>query len=350
MKNFDNFNYKSDAAAKFKEIYGKEEEFKEISLSSITVLPQVRTEFNSEAISELAESIKKIGVIQPVVVISAAKGYRLVIGERRYRASKLAGKDTIPARIFKNLSEQEITVLQLIENIHREDLSDLELAGTYKKLHDGGLSTRDIADMVRKSQPHVVKTLSLLNLDDELKDAVKRGLSPEKAMEISKLPKDIRKNINPENVKRDELRKVRKNREGESQTIKAGQERETEDIESPKPIKHAGGLPDYKQMRDLMPGEATRAVIDDFYGKTPNMENQKPEDLDDLTEVPESIAGIDEFIEKFNSKLKIKNIRIAKESSSSIIIWAEEEQTLKNIIGSLGVIFRRNNAERGSKS
>ena len=211
MKNFDNFNYKSDAVAKFKEIYGKEEEFKEISLNSITVLPQVRTEFNSEAISELAESIQKIGVIQPVVVVSINEGYRLVIGERRFRASILAGNTSIPARIFKNLSEEEVTALQLIENIHREDLKPMELAQSYKKLQDGGMSTRDIAELVKKSQAHIVNTLRLLTLDDDLKNKViKEGLSPSKAVEYSKLTEPAKKDVDIKTIKRDELRNIRK--------------------------------------------------------------------------------------------------------------------------------------------
>ena len=211
MKNFDNFNYKSDAVAKFKEIYGKEEEFKEISLNSITVLPQVRTEFNSEAISELAESIQKIGVIQPVVVVSINEGYRLVIGERRFRASILAGNTSIHARIFKNLSEEEVTALQLIENIHREDLKPMELAQSYKKLQDGGMSTRDIAELVKKSQAHIVNTLRLLTLDDDLKDKViKEGLSPSKAVEYSKLTEPAKKDVDIKTIKRDELRNIRK--------------------------------------------------------------------------------------------------------------------------------------------
>ncbi len=280
MKNFDNFNYKSDAVAKFKEIYGKEEEFKEISLSSVIVLPQVRTEFEPESISELAESIKKIGVIQPVVVVSLMDlmdGYRLVIGERRFRASRLAGNNVIPARIFRNLSEEEITVLQLIENIHREDLKPMELAQSYKKLQDGGMSTRDIAELVKKSQAHIVNTLKLLTLDNDLKDKVaKEGLSPSKAVEYSKLAKPARKDVDIKTIKRDELRNIRK----------SGEAREKD--------------------------------------KTSGASPYKPE-----TPAPLENRDIDALIEEFN--LKSGNITIAKEKSG-ITIFSADRNVLFDIV------------------
>ncbi|MCL4497317.1 MAG: ParB/RepB/Spo0J family partition protein [Deltaproteobacteria bacterium] len=291
MKNFDNFNYKSDAVAKFKEIYGKEEEFKEISLSSITVLPQVRTEFNSKAISELAESIQKIGVIQPIVVVNTGKGYKLVIGERRFRASTLAGKSTIPARIFKALSEKDITALQLIENIHREDLKPMELAQSYKKLQESGISTRDIADIVKKSQAYIVNTLKLLTLDDDLKDKIaKEGLSPSKAVEYSKLTEPAKKDVDIKTIKRDELRNIRK----DLKPIKDGEE----NIKS--------------QILDT--------GTENPYQTSENQE-QGPE------------VGIDEIIKEFNSALD--TIRIKNIGLQAISIWAEKPETLFDIIAGL---------------
>ena len=109
-----------------------ENDIKEIPVSEIRPNPyQPRKSFDQEALDELATSIKNYGVFQPIIVKKSIKGYDLVAGERRLRASKLAGLDTIPA-IIKEFNDEEMREIALLENIQRENLSAIELAWAYK--------------------------------------------------------------------------------------------------------------------------------------------------------------------------------------------------------------------------
>ncbi len=139
---------------------------------------QPRQEFSKEAISALAASIKEHGVLQPIVVTKEDGKYKIVAGERRWRASKEAGLKTIPA-IIRTLDSQNRLELSIIENAQREDLNPLELATAYAKLMSQfNLSTEDIAAKVGKSESSVVGTMRLLNLPDEAKKImVKEKLS-----------------------------------------------------------------------------------------------------------------------------------------------------------------------------
>lgn len=130
---------------------------------------QPRREFNKEAIEALAASIKEHGVLQPIVVTKEDGKYKIVAGERRWRASKIAGLTTIPA-IVRTLDSQNRLELSIIENAQREDLNPLELATAYAKLKSQfNLSTEEIAAKVGKSEQTVQNTLRLLNLPEEAK-------------------------------------------------------------------------------------------------------------------------------------------------------------------------------------
>lgn len=139
---------------------------------------QPRQEFSEEAISALAASIKEHGVLQPIVVTKEDGKYKIVAGERRWRASKKAGLTTIPA-IVRTLDSQNRLELSIIENAQREDLNPLELATAYAKLASQfNLTTKDIAAKVGKSESSVIGTMRLLNLSDEAKHVmVKEKLS-----------------------------------------------------------------------------------------------------------------------------------------------------------------------------
>ena len=139
---------------------------------------QPRQEFSEEAISALAASIKEHGVLQPIVVTKEDGKYKIVAGERRWRASKKAGLTTIPA-IVRTLDSQNRLELSIIENAQREDLNPLELATAYAKLASQfNLTTKDIAAKVGKSESSVIGTMRMLNLSDEAKHVmVKEKLS-----------------------------------------------------------------------------------------------------------------------------------------------------------------------------
>ncbi len=166
-----------------------ENDIKQIKLSEIRSNPyQPRKTFNDEALRELAESIKNYGVFQPIIVKKSIKGYDLIAGERRVRASKLAGLETIPA-IIKDFSDEMMREIALLENLQREDLTAIELAWAYKGILDSLHITQDeLASKLGKSRSSVTNTLGLLKLPQSVQNMVLDGrLSMGHARELSKL-------------------------------------------------------------------------------------------------------------------------------------------------------------------
>ncbi len=136
---------------------------------------QPRKEFGGEAISEMAESIKEYGVLQPLIVTPHEGGYMLIAGERRWRASKQAGLTHVPA-IVRSLKELERLEIALIENVQRVDLSPLEQAESIEYLHrQFGTSYTDIAKRLGKGNSTVVNIVRLMQLPDIAKDALRNG-------------------------------------------------------------------------------------------------------------------------------------------------------------------------------
>jgi ParB family chromosome partitioning protein len=136
---------------------------------------QPRKVFDDEKLKELAASIKEQGVIQPVIVHRAGPGYQLIAGERRWRASRLAGLKTIPA-LVKEATKRELLEMALIENIQREDLNALEAAEAYKRLQDEfKLTQEDLAKRVGKERSTVTNFLRLLGLPKEVKHDLATG-------------------------------------------------------------------------------------------------------------------------------------------------------------------------------
>lgn len=148
-------------------------EIKNLDLDSITPNPfQPRRVFDSTHLEELAQSIKDFGVLQPILVRKIGTGYELVAGERRFRASQLAGLKTIPA-IVKNLSDKEIAEMALIENLQREDLNYFEEAEGYAKLmKEFGITQDEIAKRMGKSQSTIANKLRLLNLPESVRKEI----------------------------------------------------------------------------------------------------------------------------------------------------------------------------------
>jgi len=132
---------------------------------------QPRKDFDQEKLKELADSIKQHGILQPVILRKKDNEdtYELVAGERRWRAAKIAGIQTIPA-IVKELSDTDVMEIALIENLQREDLNPLEEAEAYKKLLDEfGLTQEELSKRVGKSRSKIANTVRLLNLENEIK-------------------------------------------------------------------------------------------------------------------------------------------------------------------------------------
>ncbi|MEC0093767.1 ParB/RepB/Spo0J family partition protein [Paenibacillus macquariensis] len=148
----------------------------EISLNQLRANPyQPRKEFKEEAIHELAESIRQHGVIQPIIVRSVIKGYEIIAGERRFRASQYCGKATIPA-VVRNFTDQQVMEIALIENLQRENLNAMEIAVAYQGLMEQyDLTQEELSLKVGKSRSHIANFLRLLSLPEEVKDYVSRG-------------------------------------------------------------------------------------------------------------------------------------------------------------------------------
>lgn len=148
----------------------KESKLKELKIDDIIRdEEQPRREFDKEALEALAASIKEHGVLQPIVVTKEDGKYKIVAGERRWRASRIAGLDKIPA-IIRTLDSQNRLELSIIENAQREDLNAIELATAYAKLSNQfNLSPEDIAAKVGKSEQTINNTLRLLTLPDDIK-------------------------------------------------------------------------------------------------------------------------------------------------------------------------------------
>ena len=161
----------------------------ELNLDELRPNPyQPRKKFDEEALNELAASIKEHGVFQPIIVKKTIKGYDIVAGERRFRASKKAGLTTIPA-IIEEFSDDEMMQISLLENLQREDLTAIEEAKAYKSIIEASNITQDeLAKRVGKSRSHITNILGLLNLPKKVQDMVlKDQISMGHARCLSKL-------------------------------------------------------------------------------------------------------------------------------------------------------------------
>ena len=173
------------------------EELKIIQLSEIQKNPyQPRKDFSEEKIQELAQSIKENGLIQPIIVRqSPVIGYEILAGERRYRASIVAGLSEVPV-IVKNLSDQDMMVHSIIENLQREDLNPVDEAKAYQSLINKGFTHAEIAEKMGKSRPYITNLVRLLNLSPSILKEVESGrLSQAHARLLINLSKNDQENL-----------------------------------------------------------------------------------------------------------------------------------------------------------
>lgn len=152
------------------------EEFKIVQIKDIQKNPyQPRKEFSEEKIQELAQSIKENGLIQPIIVRkSPVLGYEILAGERRYRASIVAGLSEVPV-IVKQLSDQDMMLHSIIENLQRENLNPIEEAKAYQSLIDKGFTHTEIAEKMGKSRPYITNLVRLLGLPKHILIEVESG-------------------------------------------------------------------------------------------------------------------------------------------------------------------------------
>ena len=237
------------------EIVTDNDKIVEIALDEIKKNPyQPRTYFNEEKLNELKESIEKNGLLQPIIVKKAVKGYYIIAGERRYRAFELLDRKEIPA-IIKEMTDEEMMVFAVLENLQREDLSALEESESYKNLMDKmSLTQEELAKKLGKSRPYIANSLRLLKLPTEIKNKLEQGvistahartllsLKTKKAMEevcvlvverkmsVRELEEYVTKLLKPKEVKKtkvkdifiEEQENILKKRLGTSVTIKQG--------------------------------------------------------------------------------------------------------------------------------
>ena len=149
---------------------------------------QPRKTFDEEALQELSDSIKEHGVFQPIIVKKGIKGYEIIAGERRVKASIMAGLKEIPA-IVRDFNDQEMMEIALLENLQRENLTAIEEANAYKKLQENlNITQEELAKRLGKSRSHITNMLGLLSLPDDIqKDVQEKNISMARARVLSKL-------------------------------------------------------------------------------------------------------------------------------------------------------------------
>ncbi|HCX9166645.1 TPA: ParB/RepB/Spo0J family partition protein [Staphylococcus aureus] len=154
----------------------KDEQIKQIDISDIKPNPyQPRKTFDENHLNDLADSIKQYGILQPIVLRKTVQGYYIVVGERRFRASKIAGLKYVSA-IIKDLTDEDMMELAVIENLQREDLNAIEEAESYQRLMtDLKITQQEVAKRLSKSRPYIANMLRLLHLPKKIADMVKYG-------------------------------------------------------------------------------------------------------------------------------------------------------------------------------
>ena len=168
------------------------DEIVEINLSELRSNPyQPRKIFDEDALKELSESIKNYGVFQPIIVKQSIKGYDIIAGERRVKASRLAGMTTIPA-IVRDFSDEQMMQIALLENLQRENLTAIEEATAYKDIINAlQITQEELARKLGKSRSHITNMIGLLRLPDNVQDMIlKNELSMGHARVLSKLEND----------------------------------------------------------------------------------------------------------------------------------------------------------------
>lgn len=149
----------------------------ELKISQIEPnMEQPRKQFDEEKISELSKSIKENGLIQPIVVSKDGDVYKIIAGERRWRAARMAGLTSVPVYIKEEIKGQKLLELALIENLQRQDLNSIEEANAYQALiNEYGMTQEQVAEVIGKSRPKIANTVRLLSLDKRVQEMIIEG-------------------------------------------------------------------------------------------------------------------------------------------------------------------------------
>lgn len=220
---------------------------------------QPRIVFDEVAINELTESIKQYGVIEPIIVRKVADKYEIIAGERRYKASVLAGKDTIPA-IVTDLNDKDSAEIALIENVQRQNLTPIEEAVSYRKILDMGyMNQSELAEKLGKTQSTIANKLRLLNLTDTVQEALlQERISERHARSILRLPHDKQDEMLEKIIKNrmtvrktdEEINRILFGENSEEGSNESGNDKKLETFPSVQPIKEKNEKEEIKEEKE----------------------------------------------------------------------------------------------------
>lgn len=232
---------------------------------------QPRQIFNEESLKELAESIRRQGILQPLLLEEHGPHYRIVAGERRWRASQIAGLEKVPA-IVRSFTSEERLIVSLLENIQRENISALEEAQAYKELMAvAKLNQQELADRLGKSRSAVANTLRLLNLPQEIRDALSSG-------ELSAGHARALLAAGTEELQKELLEEVRKNKI----SVRTLESRVQKKASGRSDLKQEGRIRDfYKELQNKLSGHlnASALITPKKEGGVIRIEFENPDDL-----------------------------------------------------------------------
>jgi len=252
------------------------------------IAPSRSTDINEDAVAELADSIAKVGVLQPIIVRPLGESYQIIAGERRWRASKAAGLEKVPVRVLTT-TEIESLELALIENLQRQDLNAIEEARGYRRLlNEHQMTQAELADKVSKSRSAITNALRLLDLPEEVQDMVYAGaLSPGHARAILSVPDEKQRMSLAQKVVEQGL-SVRET-ENLSRLYAAGQTERTPRPVTPKSYKVVA-----RKLRRML-GTNVRVKLSQNKGKI-EIDFQGEEDLERifrlLTDAEDAVGGV----------------------------------------------------------
>lgn len=286
-----------------------EREIIEVSLDDI--IPnrfQPRLSFDEQGLNELAESIRQHGIIQPLVLRKIGDKYEIIAGERRYKASYIAGLTKVPAVII-DLNDNESAEVAIVENIQRKDLSPIEEAKSYKKLLDRGYLTQDqLASRMGKNQSTVSNKLRLLNLDEKVQDALLNNkISERHARSLLKLDnKEEQKEVLDEIIEKrlnvrdtEDLINRKLNEEEEIIRIPSFSQKEIPSFEFPNYISE---IPDTKTEENV---EVSSTPIKEYKEKEEEIEVMNDNDEEEILNIPTlSITKQEKNIDDVISKIQ----------------------------------------------
>ncbi len=287
----------------------REREIIEVSLDDI--IPnrfQPRLSFDEQGLNELAESIRQHGIIQPLVLRKIGDKYEIIAGERRYKASYIAGLTKVPAVII-DLNDNESAEVAIVENIQRKDLSPIEEAKSYKKLLDRGYLTQDqLASRMGKNQSTVSNKLRLLNLDEKVQDALLNNkISERHARSLLKLyNKEEQKEVLDEIIEKrlnvrdtEDLINRKLNEEEEIIRIPSFSQKEIPSFEFPNYISE---IPDTKTEENV---EVSSTPIKEYKEKEEEIEVMNDNDEEEILNIPTlSITKQEKNIDDVISKIQ----------------------------------------------